>query len=184
MRMSPRLLLPLLFVVLGRPASIATAAEATTPPPAKAPAANAPALPVGEVKPPPEGCLSLVFFEPADDKRVIRNSRGRITDVLSTKGRKEPVLARISFEEIEQLVPVIAAIVAGGDPEPLSHIPGFYSQGHIPGPAAWEFLKRHLRDTDEFWTYGEGETGLLVVRDSHLLCMMEIKVPFEDAATP
>jgi hypothetical protein len=184
MRPSSRFTLPLLLLVLARPMTALTAAEAPASPPPQAPASSSPALPVGEVKPAPEGCLAVVFFAPGDEKRVLRNSRGRITDVLSTKGHKEPVLARISVEQLEELVPRIAEIVAGGDPEPISHIPGFYSQGHIPGPAAWEYLQRYLKDDDELWTYGEGETGLLVIRANHLLCMMQIKVPFEDPATP
>ena len=169
-------------------AAAACAATAPTPPPgtppAKAPVAVAgPTVavpPVGEVKPAPEGSASLVFFAPGDDQRAVRNTRGRIADVLAANGRKEPVLARISFDEIESLVPRIAEIIADGDPEPISHIPSFYSQGHIPGPPAWAYLQRYLKEGDEFWTYGDGETGLLVIRDNHLLCMMTIKIPFEN----
>jgi hypothetical protein len=155
---------------------------AESSPAVAAPAAPAafPPQPVGEIKPAPEGCLSLTFIAPDDDRRAVRNSRGRIADVLNAKGGKEPVIARISRDEIEELVPLIDAIIAGRDPEPLSHIPAFYAQGHIPGPAAWEYLKRFLREGDEFWSYGETETGLLVIRDNRLLCLMHIPVPFSD----
>ena len=172
------ILLLLLFATVIRVAPAAESPPAA--PPEKTPAVTSPVPPVGEVKPPPEGCLALVFFSPGDDKRALRNTRGRIADVLSADGRKEPVLARISFDEIDSLVPRIAEIIADGDPEPISHIPTFYSQGHIPGPPAWAYLQGYLKAGDEFWTYGEGETGLLVIRDNHLLCLMHIKVPFED----
>ena len=181
MKLSPRLRVAPLLLLLTAAACAATAPiPPSAAPAAKTPPAAAAVPPVGEVKPPPEGCLALVFFAPNDDKRALRNTRGRIADVLAADGRKEPVLARISFDEIDSLVPRIAEIIADGDPEPISHIPTFYSQGHIPGPAAWAYLQRYLKAGDEFWTYGEGETGLLVIRDNHLLCLMHIKVPFED----
>jgi hypothetical protein len=153
---------------------------ATGVPSTSAPASTASVPTAGEIKPPPEGCLSLVFFAPGENPRALRNARGRIADVIAGNGRKEPVLARISRDEIEDLVPRIAEIIAGKDPEPISHIPSYYAMGHIPGPPAWEYLKRWLLPADEFWTYGQGETGLLVIRDGQLLCLMHIKVPFED----
>ncbi len=182
-----RLLLAAFFAAAVGGAAAAEARKEPGPPPAATqpakpvpPTTTIPVPPVGEVKPPPEGCLSLVFIASGDDRRALRNTRGRIADVLAANGRKEPVLARISRNEIEELVPRIAEIIAGNDPEPISHIPSYFALGHIPGPPAWEYLQRWLRPDDEFWTYGDGETGLLVIRDNHLLCLMHIKVPFED----
>src|SRR5689334_18011173 len=88
-------------------------AVASAPPTPVAPPASAPSLPLpppGPVLPVPPGCLAMIFVAPGDERNVVRNERGRITDVVAPSGRKEPVLARILWDELETLVPLIADI--------------------------------------------------------------------------
>jgi hypothetical protein len=162
--------LPLLLILLT--ACTVPGAE----PAAKAPAAAA-NPPIGAVTPPPAGCISLTFLGPEDEKMFERNARGRLTEVISPKGRKEPILARIDWNELEELVPRIAEIAATQDVEALSHIPSYYAHGHVPGPPAWEYLQRFLGPTDIAWTFGEVDTGLLIVRDEKPFCILYIAHP-------
>ena len=106
--------------------------------------------------------------------------RGRITEIITPAGKTEPVLARISWDELDSLVPLIADIIATDDPERISHIPSFFSQGHIPGPVAWAYLQKYLRDDDAAWTFGEGETGLLITRNNQPFCFVYVQRPFKD----
>jgi hypothetical protein len=128
----------------------------------------------------PAGCLALIFVAPGDERNVIRNTRGRITEIVTPAGKTEPVLARITWDELDSLVPLIADIIAADDPERISHIPSFFSQGHIPGPVAWAYLQKYLRDDDAAWTFGEGETGLLITRNNQPFCFVYVQRPFKD----
>jgi hypothetical protein len=181
--MKPACLLLLAATLGGTTACVAPSSGVHAQPSAaiNASPAGTPRLPapaIGPVLPAPAGCLAMVFLAPGDERNVVRNARGRITEIITRTGRKEPVLARILWGELEELVPLIADIVAKNDPERISHIPSFYSQGHIPGPAAWAYLRPYLRDDDAAWTFGETETGLLITRDSQPFCIVYVQRPF------
>lgn len=146
--------------------------------PAVTSASASPSPRIGPVEPVPDGCLAMIFVAPGDERNVIRNVRGRITEIITPTGKTEPVLARILWDELEELVPLIADIIAANDPERISHIPSFYSQGHLPGPAAWAYLRQFLRDNDAAWTFGEQETGLMIIRDNQPFCFVFVQRPF------
>jgi len=149
-----------------------TGSDAT---PADSGSAEAAAWPEpGPVKPLPSGVRAMVFYAPGDESRIVRTDSGRIDAIISAKGEKEPVLAFIPWSELDDLVYRIDAIVndESGDEYPLSHIPSYYVDGYLPGPAAWEYLRPLILESDQAWTYGDRERGLVVFRNNQLFCQL------------
>lgn len=117
----------------------------------------------------------MTFIAPGDDSRVVRRPNGRIDQVITPSGRREPVLARIEQDSVRELVGRINEAVTTGDRYALSHIPDSEGETMIPGPAAWEFLRRYLEPTDVVWSFGDSDTGLAVIRDNHLFCVVIVQ---------
>ena len=130
--------------------------------------------PAGDVQLPPAGCISITFIAPGDTSREIRRRTGHIDEVITPSGKREKLLAIIEQDEVGELVDRIHTALTTGDLYALAHIPGYEGEGMIPGPAAWEYLSRYLEPTDTVWSFGDSDTGLAVIRDNHLFCIVVV----------
>jgi len=113
---------------------------------------------VGKVSPLPTGCLSMEFFSPSDDSRVVRGSSEQVVYVITPINRQESLNRRWSTEEFE-------VAVHRPDPTSRDHLA-------IPGTEAWEHVKRFIKPGDELWTFGFLDLGFVVFRQGKLWCMV------------
>jgi hypothetical protein len=179
--MNLRALLPL--CCLGSVLAAEAPAPKTPPAATPAPAGQAPSPPVGEVKPAPEGCISMTFLAVPDEKRLEKNERGRVTSLITAEGKKLPVTERINLEIFDDVVATVDAVIHGADPSEVGHTPNDLAMGHVPGPAAWEYLKRYLLPADTVWAFGQEEVrGIFVAREGKLFCVVVCPIPTVSSA--
>ena len=116
----------------------------------------------------------MTFFAPDDSSHEIRRRTGHIDQVITPSGRRELLNAIIEQDRMDELVDRIHTALTTGDTYALAHIPGYEAETMIPGPLAWQFLQRYLRPSDTIWSFGGSETGLAILRDDHLFCLVVV----------
>jgi hypothetical protein len=123
--------------------------------------------PIGKVRPLPAGCLEMEFFAPTDDSRVERGPDERISSIITPIGRHESLIRRFTLGELE-------GCARTSDPELRMAIVGRgrLALTAIPGPAAWEYVKRCLLLDDELWAFCGLDCGVAVLRHNRLLCLV------------
>ncbi len=102
----------------------------------------------------------MEFFSPADDSACSRDESGQINAVITPIDRNEPLRKQWTLEEFDKAV-------YNSDDSSLDRL-------HRPGVVAWEYVKRYLQPKDEIWTFGILDTGLVVIREGKVFCMIVV----------
>jgi len=109
----------------------------------------------GVVNPRPAGCIYMQFAAPTDDSLCWRKSSGEIEGVITPIQRREPLIKKWPAEGLD-------AAVRGRTTNDTM----------IPGPVAWDYVKKYIRPTDEIWSFGVLDRGIVVIRDNRVYCIV------------
>lgn len=116
---------------------------------------------VRKVEPLPEGCIGMSFYDPSDDRFVLRNDDGNIKAVITPIMRCESLDKRWSHADFEKAV--------------MERQLSPSEELQVPGEIAWKYAKKHLLPTDELWTFGWLDSGTVVIRDGKLYCLIVVE---------
>ena len=100
----------------------------------------------------------MEFFLLSDESAYKRDESGRISAVITPINRTEPLLEQWTLEKFEK------AVYENDKSSMIAR--------HLPGTAAWEYLKKYIEAKDQIWTFGVLDTGFVIVRDDSVFCVV------------
>ncbi len=114
--------------------------------------------PHGEINWTSDECLYMEFLSPSEEHLTVYDDSGKIESVITPIERKESLILRWQIEDFDKAVM---------NPQHYENL-----VNHLPGKKAWNFVKGHLEENDEVWTFGFLDTGFVIIRNGKLFCIV------------